>query len=721
MFDIKTKTITVGKQEIKIQTGKLARQAKSSVEISCGKTNLLVTIAASDEPRKDADFFPLMVDFEEKIYSVGRIPGSYNRREGRASDKAVLSSRLIDRPVRPLFPGNYRHEVGINILTLSVDPAVQPDILGMIGVGFALELSGLPAIDAFAGVRIGTDADGEFIVNPSEEETDNSDLDIVVAATASSIMMVEAGANFLPDNKVVEAIAFAHSEVQNIVNEIKAFAQECGVTKVEYAAPDSSEKLKQLIADNATEDLKKSMQNATKASRKEHVANAKAKVEVALDSLSEDDELHEYLVDHPFDKANEIKALEKKLLRAQIKDTGVRADGRKNDQVRPLFIETGKYPVVHGDALFTRGDTQVLSLLTLGTERDARSLDGIDNVTEKRYMHNYNFPAWSVGEVRPNRGPGRREIGHGALGERAVMPSLPSQEDFPYAIRIVSEILSSSGSTSMAATCASSLALMEGGVPVKAPVAGVAMGLMIDEEKTVVLTDIHELEDFLGDMDFKVAGNQSGISALQMDIKVQGISVEVISTAIEQAKAGRLHILNAMLDVISEPKSNLKPNAPQIVSMKIDPEKIGAVIGPSGKNIKWITEATGTEVNINDDGMVNIYCTDVDAADQAKRLISATANGVKQGEVWEGTIVKVLENVGAIAELLPGISGLIHISQIAHERVNNVEEHLKVDDKVKVLVQGQDFKGRISLSRKALLDKDNKENLELAATAGAKD
>jgi polyribonucleotide nucleotidyltransferase len=704
MFNEKKKKFTIAGKEIEVSTGKLARQATAAVQIKCGNTILLVTVTKSEKAKKELDYFPLMVDFEEKIYSVGRIPGSYNRREGRASDKAVLTSRLIDRPIRPLFPDAYRNEVQVNVMTLSVDQLYPPDTLGMLGVGFALELSGLPVAGEVGAVRISLDADANFIVNPSEEETLNSPLDIVVAGTEDSVMMVEAGANFVEDDKVVDAIAYAHARIQEQVAVIREFAKEVGVTKEEFINPEPNSKLIEILETHAKKDLIESMQNANKESRRAWVAKAQEKVDAALDALAEDDELHEYLLDNPHELSAQLKKLEKKLLRKQITETGVRADARKNTEIRQLDIEVGSYPGVHGDGLFTRGNTQVLALLVLGTEKLARSLDGIDSETQKFYMHNYNFPGWSVGEAKPNRGPGRREIGHGALAERAVQPSLPKREDFPYAIRVVSEVLESSGSTSMAATCASSLALMDAGVPVTTPVAGIAMGLIKEEANTVVLTDIHELEDFLGDMDFKVAGNDKGISALQMDIKIKGISLEIIRTAIKQAREGRLHILSAMTAVIAAPREVLRANAPRIVSFKIDPDKIGAVIGSGGKNIKWITEVTGTEINITDDGTVCVYCVSEEAANLAKKYVTVNAEGAKQGEIWEGEVVKVLDGVGVIVELIPGVSGLVHISQIALERVDDVHEFFKVGDKTKVLVQGLDFKGRMSLSIKALLE-----------------
>jgi polyribonucleotide nucleotidyltransferase len=704
MFNEKKKKFTIAGKEIEVSTGKLARQATAAVQIKCGNTILLVTVTKSEKAKKELDYFPLMVDFEEKIYSVGRIPGSYNRREGRASDKAVLTSRLIDRPIRPLFPDAYRNEVQVNVMTLSVDQLCPPDTLGMLGVGFALALSGLPVAGEVGAVRVSLDADANFIVNPSEEETLASALDIVVAGTEDSVMMVEAGANFVEDDKVVDAIAYAHARIQEQVAVIREFAQEVGVTKEEFINPEPNSKLIEIIETHAKKDLIESMQNANKESRRAWVAKAQEKVDAALDALAEDDELHEYLLDNPHELSAQLKKLEKKLLRKQITETGVRADARKNTEIRPLDIEVGSYPGVHGDGLFTRGNTQVLALLVLGTEKLARSLDGIDSETQKFYMHNYNFPGWSVGEAKPNRGPGRREIGHGALAERAVQPSLPKREDFPYAMRVVSEVLESSGSTSMAATCASSLALMDAGVPVTTPVAGIAMGLIKEESNTVVLTDIHELEDFLGDMDFKVAGNDKGISALQMDIKIKGISLEIIRTAIKQAREGRLHILSAMTAVIAAPREVLRANAPRIVSFKIDPDKIGAVIGSGGKNIKWITEVTGTEINITDDGTVCVYCVSEEAANLAKKYVTVNAEGAKQGEIWEGEVVKVLDGVGVIVELIPGVSGLVHISQIALERVDDVHEFFKVGDKTKVLVQGLDFKGRMSLSIKALLE-----------------
>lgn len=706
----------VGDKDVTVSTGKLAKQATSSVEIRCGNTVLLVTVTASEQPREGIDFFPLMVDFEEKLYSVGRIPGSYMRREGRASDKAVLICRLIDRPARPLFKEGYRNDVHVVILTLSVDPEVPPDTLGMLGAGFALQLAGLPFEGPFGAVRVAFDEDRNFIINPSEEAQIASDLDIIVSGTADSIMMVEAGANFVEDDKVVDAIAFAHEEIKKQVAKISEFAEMVGVTLLPFTPPESNAKLVEIIEATAREDLMASMVNATKAKRKEFVSVAKDKVKAAIEALGEDNELVAYIKENKNALGDEMKQFEKRLLRKQIKETKVRADGRDPTTVRPISVEAGRLPIVHGDGLFTRGDTQVMSIATLATERMSRGLDGIDSETEKYYMHNYNFPAWSVGEVRPNRGPGRREIGHGALGERAIIAALPDREDFAYAIRVVSEILESAGSTSMAATCASSLALFDAGVPMKCAVAGIAMGLIQEGDESIVLTDIHELEDFLGDMDFKVAGNEDGISALQMDIKIKGIAIETLRRAIAQAKDARLHILGKMNEIIPEPRKTLRGNAPRITTTTVPKDKIGAVIGPGGKNIKWIIEATGAEVNINDEGVVNIYYTEDGAGELAKEYVEISANGVKAGKVYEGEVVKVLDGVGAIVEMVAGASGLVHISQIAQERVEDLNKYVKVGDKVKVRVQGTDSRGRTSLSMKEV-DHPPKEAREEATAA----
>jgi polyribonucleotide nucleotidyltransferase len=713
MFDIKELEFELAGKKIKVETGKYARQTTKSVTITCGETVLMVNVTATDEPREGIDFFPLMVDFEEKLYSVGRIPGSYMRREGRASDKSVLISRLIDRPFRPLFKEGYRNDVHICIVTLSIDENVPPDTIAMMGAGFAVAAAGLPCDGPVGSVRIYLDENGEFGINPSEEEQLASDLDLVVAGTKDSIMMVEAGANFVEDSKVVDAIEFGHKYIQEQIEYMEKFAEMCGATQMEFEAPEENKELKAIVEANAKADLEASMINATKASRKELVAAAKEKVKAAIEATGEDSELNQYLAENPNALADAMKKFEKTLLRAKIKNEEVRADGRKPTEVRQLAIETGKLPRVHGDGLFTRGDTQALSIAALGTERMSRGLDGIDSQTEKYYMHNYNFPSWSVGEVRPNRGPGRREIGHGALAERAIEPALPSRADFPYAIRVVSEVLSSSGSTSMAATCGSSLALFDAGVPMKTAVAGVAMGLIQEADKTVVLTDIHELEDFLGDMDFKVAGNDTGISALQMDIKIKGIPMTTIRAAIEQAKAGRLHILNAMNEVIPEPRESLKGNAPRVTQVTIDTDKIGAVIGPSGKNIKMIIEKSGAELDINDDGIVSIYSNDEKSTEIAMAYVDIIANGVKNGEVYEGEVVKVLEGVGAIVEIMGGAaSGLVHISQIAEERVDDVEKYVSVGDTVKVRVQGTDFKGRTSLSIKEVENPPTEEEIK---------
>ncbi len=725
MFDIKELEFELAGKKIKVETGKYARQATSSVTITCGETVLMVNVTASEQPREGIDFFPLMVDFEEKLYAVGRIPGSYMRREGRASDKSVLICRLIDRPFRPLFKEGYRNDVHIVILTLSVDENVPPDTLAMMGAGFAVALAGLPCDGPVGSVRIYLDEEGNFGINPSEEEQLASDLDLVVAGTTDSIMMVEAGANFVEDSKVVDAIEFGHKYIAEQIVQMEKFAKMVGVTPIEFTPPEENKALKKIVEDNAKADLEKSMINATKASRKELVGAAKDKVKAAVEALAADNELKVYLSENKNALGDAMKKFEKDLLRAKIKNEEIRADGRTPTEVRQLSVETGQIPRVHGDGLFTRGDTQVLSIAALATERMSRKLDGIDSQVDKFYMHNYNFPAWSVGEVRPNRGPGRREIGHGALAERAIEPALPSRDDFPYAIRVVSEVLSSSGSTSMAATCGSSLALFDAGVPMKCAVAGVAMGLIQEPDKTVVLTDIHELEDFLGDMYFKVAGDKDGISALQMDIKVKGIPMKTIRAAIEQAKVGRLQMLDAMNAVMPKPRDGLRGNAPRVTQVIIPIDKIGAVIGPGGKNIKMIIEKTGADLDINDNGTVNIYSTSDEAAQMAKEYVEIGANGVKNGEVYDGEVVKVLESVGAIIEMIAGASGLVHISQIAVERVDDLDEYVKVGDKVKVRVQGTDFKGRTSLSMKEVLHPPTEEEIkareEKAKSGGDRD
>ncbi len=711
MSKVKSKTIEVGGKQITISTGKYAKQATAAVEVRCNNTVLLVSVTKSKTVRAGIDYFPLLVDFEEKMYSVGKIPGGWFKREGKASDKAVLVSRLIDRPIRPLFPDNYRNDVQINAMTLSTDYSAPSDILAMIGAGFALELSGLPSSAAVGAVRISLDAEGKYIVNPSDEELKASNLDIIVAATKDSVMMVEAGANFVSDAVVIDAIEFAQKEVAKQVVEMEAFAKECGVTKEVLAEPETNAELTELVKKLGHDSITKAIGGITdKKLRNELFDKAHEDVKNAVTELvaarKEDDALVKYLAANPAAIiAAEIKQYEKKLLRKQISETGIRADGRKPTEVRPISVEVGQLPAVHGDGLFTRGDTQVLSILTLGPESEAKKFDSIDSETEKYYMHNYNFPGWSVGEVKPNRGPGRREVGHGALAERAVEPSLPSRDDFPYAIRIVSEVLESAGSTSMASTCASSLALMNGGVPVKCPVAGVAMGLVKEGDKATVLTDIQDIEDFLGDMDFKVAGNESGISALQMDIKIQGIPMAVIRKAIEQGRDGRLHILGEMAKVISKAGEELRPTAPRIISTQIEQDRIGAVIGGQGKNIKWILAETGAEINIDDTGKVSIYAMDPEAGNRALELVELMANGVREGEIWPVKIVKILDGVGAIGEIVPGVSGLIHISQIAMERVNNIEDFLSIGDEVDTKVIGVDtFKGRISLSIRALLE-----------------
>ncbi len=707
MFEEKRIELEVGGKKVEISTGRLARQTTAGIEISCEGTQLLVTVTKSNNIRDGIDYFPLMVDFEEKHYSVGKIPGSFNRREGRASDKGVLTSRLIDRPIRPLFPDSFRNDLQVNAMTLSTNMDVPPDTLAMVGVGFALEISGLPFDGPISAVRVALDEDGNFIINPSEEMMIGNDLDLVVAGTAESVMMVEAGANFIPEDKMIEAIGFAHEEIKKHVVKMDEFRELCGVEKEVFVAPTVNQELLDIVAKVATDDVMLSIKNATtKEIADPPMKAAKEKIEdavvAAIDGRPEDDALVQYLEEKPTAIGDELKQLQKKILRKQILETGIRSDGRDNKTVRPLNVQVGLLDRVHGDGLFTRGQTQVLSILTYGTERAARLLDGLDSEDHKYYMHNYNFPAWSVGEVRPNRGPGRREIGHGALAERAIAPALPSREDFPYTMRVVSEVLESSGSTSMAATCGSSLALMNGGVPLKQAIGGVAMGLIKGEDKHVVLTDIRDLEDFLGDMDFKVAGGKDGITALQMDIKVQGISMEIISDAIKASAGGRKTILEAMNAVLPEP-AELKENAPRIISTKINQEKIGAIIGSGGKTIKAISEKTETEITIDDDGTVNIFSCSKEACEAAREIVELIANGVEVGDTYVGTIAKILDGVGAIVEIAPEVSGLVHISEIAYERVEDIEKYLSVGDEVEVKVLNYDsFKNRTSLSIKAM-------------------
>lgn len=706
---IKTIKFQIRDKEISIETGKVARQANGSVIVRCGDTMLLVTATMSEKPKEGVDFFPLLCDYEEKMSAVGRIPGSYNRREGKSTDKAILTCRLLDRPLRPLFPENFYHEVQIVAQTLSVDHINPPDTLAMLGASFALAISNIPFQCPIGSVRVGM-THGKFIANPSYEELEKCELDIIVSGTKDSILMVEAAANIVPEESIINAIAFAQEVIKTQVEVQEKLATELKVVKFEPVKIEPNKELIELVRKHAKDSLLKSMDNVKdKKTHSRFIKEALAKVIEQINKLKDEDPLKELLKTEKIIAA-EINKYEEELMRNQAIEKKVRADGRKLDEVRPISCEVSFAPRAHGSGLFTRGTTQVLSSCTLGTPGDALRLDTIEPEKDKRYMHNYNFPGYSVGEVKPMRGPGRREVGHGALAERALMPVLPSKENFPYSIRIVSDVLESNGSTSMASTCGSTLALMDAGVPITAPIAGVAMGLIKEKDKFVVLTDIQGLEDFLGDMDFKVTGSKKGVTALQMDIKIHGITIEIIKTALEQAKAGRLFILEKMLEVLPRPKKELSKWAPRIVKIKVDISDISTIIGPGGKMIKRITEETGAKIDIEQDGTVIVAAADQDAVYKAKKFIQGLVTKIQSGAIYSGKVLRTA-SIGAFVEILPSKEGLVHISQLQDKRTENVEDVVKPGDTVVVRVREVDERGRIYLTMRGLTQEEKEKAL----------
>ncbi len=699
-FEIGGKTVTV-------ETGKYANTANGSVTIRCGDTMLFVHATVSKEPRVGIDFFPLLIDYEERMSSIGRIPGGYNRSEGKSSDKAILVDRLIDRPIRPLFPKGYRNDIQIVAQLFSYDQQNQPDTLAMLGASFALMLSGAPFEGPIGAVRVSRDEQGNLIANPTHQQADKSDLDIVVAGTHDSVIMVEAGCKFVTEDDIMAAVEFAQEEIKKQCDVQNAFAKECGVERQEFVNPYDTAELKNIIHETAHDMIFDAYHNFDRTYRQEKLAEAKKLVKEKIDALPEDHYIKQIMEETGIDfVAEEFKAAEKKVMRAMITDEGVRADGRKSDEVRPIWCEVGVLPRAHGSAVFTRGQTQVLSVATLAGPGMKQDLDGVDPETERRYMHKYIFPGFSVGEVKPLRGPGRREVGHGALAERANIPALPSQEEFGYTIRVTSDVLESNGSTSMASTCGSSMALMNAGVPVKSMIGGVAMGMITEEGKEpVVLTDIQGIEDFLGDMDFKVTGNDTGITALQMDMKAKGIANETLRRALQQAKEGRLHILGEMRKAISAPAEHLSPYAPQICTLTIPTEDIGTVIGPGGKQIRAIIDASGAEIDIQDTGVVTITSNDQEGADIAKRMIKDLTFKPEQGMIMKGKVVRIIP-IGAFVELAPGKDGMVHISQVCNERIDAIEPHLNVGDECIVKVIKIDDKGRVNLTIKGVSDEE---------------
>ncbi len=699
----KTYETELAGRKLVIETGKMAGLANGSVLVRYGDTCVLVNVTASKEPREGIDFFPLSVDFEEKLYSVGKIPGGFLKREGKPSDKAILTSRAIDRPLRPLFPKDFRNDVVVVATVLCVEQDNSPEVAAMIGAAAALTISDIPFNGPTAAVNVGL-IDGKIIINPTEKQREESDLTLTVAATEKKITMIEAGANEVPDDVMLDAIKTAHVEIKKICKFISNIQKEIGKPKFEYKSFEVDHDVYEFVESNFKEEMKEKVQESDKEQRDKNIDELTNKIEKAYTEKFGEETFEE----HKADIGEAIYKLEKKCVRNMIFVEHKRVDGRKLDEIRPLSCEVGLLPRVHGSALFTRGQTQVMSIATLGMISEEQVLDGIDTEESKRYMHHYNFPSYSVGEARPSRGPGRREVGHGALAEKALVPVLPSKEEFPYAIRVVSEVLSSNGSTSQASICGSTLSLMDAGVPIKRPVAGISTGLVTnpdDDEDYVMLVDIQGLEDFFGDMDFKVGGTEKGITAIQVDIKCDGLTYQIIAEAFERTRKAREYILNdIMKPVISEPREEVSKYAPRIVSTTIKVDKIKDVIGPGGKMINKIIDETGVKIDIEEDGQVFIYSTDNEKANQALEMVEDIVREVEVGGIYYGEVVRIM-NFGAFIDLgCGGKEGLLHISQISKERVNKVEDVLHVGDKVTVKVTGIDDQDRINLTMKDLLD-----------------
>lgn len=694
-------TIDWAGRTLTVETGQLAKQANGAVMIRYGDTAVLSTATASKEP-KPLDFFPLTVNYEERLYAVGKIPGGFIKREGRPSEKAVLASRLIDRPIRPLFADGFRNEVQVISIVMSVDQNCSSEMAAMFGSSLALSVSDIPFEGPIAGVTVGR-IDDQFIINPTVDQLEKSDINLVVAGTKDAINMVEAGADEVPEEIMLEAIMFGHEEIKRLIAFQEEIVAAVGKEKSEIKLFEIDEELNEKVKALAEEDLLKAIQVHEKHAREDAINEVKN----AVVAKFEDEE-------HDEDTIKQVKQILSKLVKNEVRrlitEEKVRPDGRGVDQIRPLSSEVGLLPRTHGSGLFTRGQTQALSVCTLGALGDVQILDGLGVEESKRFMHHYNFPQFSVGETGPMRGPGRREIGHGALGERALEPVIPSEKDFPYTVRLVSEVLESNGSTSQASICASTLAMMDAGVPIKAPVAGIAMGLVKSGEHYTVLTDIQGMEDALGDMDFKVAGTEKGVTALQMDIKIEGLSREILEEALQQAKKGRMEILNSMLATLSESRKELSRYAPKILTMTINPDKIRDVIGPSGKQINKIIEETGVKIDIEQDGTIFISSTDESGNQKAKKIIEDLVREVEVGQLYLGK-VKRIEKFGAFVEIFSGKDGLVHISELALERVGKVEDVVKIGDEILVKVTEIDKQGRVNLSREAVL-REEKEKEE---------
>jgi polyribonucleotide nucleotidyltransferase len=689
---------------ISLETGRVAREAGGSVIVRLGDTMVLATATMSSTVREGIDFFPLLVDFEEKLYAAGKIPGGFFKREGRPSEKAILNARKVDRPIRPMFPEGFRNDVQIVVTPLSVDQENPPDVLAIIGASAALSISEIPFQGPIAGVRVAK-VDNNFIVNPTTAQMKESSLDLVLAGDKDAISMIEAGADEVSEEDVMKAVRAGHEMIKKLIDIQNELVKKAGQAKVEVALCFPDEKIEKFVREKATSHIDKALRIADKELQMKELA----KIEGELKKLcAENAEINDKISKCPSAIKAVIEEVEYEIMRKMVLEEGKRIDGRGPKDIRNISCEIGVLPRTHGSAIFTRGQTQVLTVATLGSAGEEQRLEGLDiEETGKRYMHHYNFPAYSVGEVRPLRGPGRREIGHGALAERALLPVIPSEEDFPYTIRLVSEVLGSNGSTSMASTCGSTLALMDAGVKIEAPVAGISIGLISDKNKAVTITDIQGVEDHLGDMDFKVTGTRKGITSIQVDIKIKGLSEELIKQALEQAKEGRYYILDKMEAVIANPRPELSPYAPRVISFKIDTEKIGAVIGPGGKMIRSIIEETGVQIDIEDDGTVLITTADAEAAKKAKARIDALTFEPKAGDVFRSKAVRLMP-FGAFFELPGGKDGLVHISQLAPQRVGRVEDVVKLGDEAIVKVIEIDDMGRINLTMKGVTEEDKK-------------
>lgn len=704
----------VAGRSLRIETGEVAKQANGAVIVTYGDTVVSVTAVCSNAPREGIDFFPLTVDYEEKLYAAGKIPGGFLKREGRPTERCILVCRLIDRPIRPLFPDGFRNEVQIVAQVFSADQQNEPDIPALIGAGAALAVSDIPFPSPIAGVRVGY-RDGEFLINPTEEDLKTSLLDMVIAGTREAISMVEAGAREVSESIIIEGMNKGHEVIKQIIDKIEELAKVAGKPKRQLKVYEPDKALLEFIKTYFKKGIHDGMRIYDKQAR-----------EAALDAVSQDSVINELknrnypdaerLIALLSDKNNHDFTNIKKMIMEEglgimVVDEGVRPDGRQFNEIRPISSRVSALPRTHGSALFTRGQTQVMSIVTLGAASEHQIIDDISEERYKQYMHHYNFPPFSVGEVRPMRGPGRREIGHGALAERALIPVLPTEEEFPYTIRVVSEVLESNGSTSMASVCGSTLGLMDAGVPLKAPVAGIAMGLMHKDGKYAVLTDIQGMEDFMGEMDFKVAGTRAGVTAMQMDTKLTGISTEIMKEAMEQARKARFFILDHIANVISAPRPELSPYAPRVLTMIIHPDKIKLVIGPGGKIINKIIAETGVKIDIEDDGRISIVTPKPEAGQKAMKIIEDITKEVEVGEVYLGKVVKIMP-FGAFVELMPGSDGLVHISQLAQGRVEKVEDVVKIGDEIMVKVVEIDKQGRINLTRKGLLQEEGGQDPE---------